>query len=290
MSRGSQYQQRSGYQSSSRRAGAHAAGHDQGEPKPEPQQEPKSEPQPEAETTVQGQRFTSRPTVIQRASVSPVSEGGSGSDYDADAGYGDLVRTRVARVQESESGSKRRGFSEPRRVEVAARLSGTYQYEEPLKLVRLGTGLNCTVPVLVGGRRFKVTIDSGGSRSLIRTSFAQQITKGSHKHAVKRREEISPPLHCQGVCADMKSADMTKAITLGLVFQSVNPDGGATSTAPEVEVTFAELEGAADALLIAFPEMVRWGVHFYDDADGNIWVDFKRLGIVTIADDKMPNE
>ena len=77
-------------------------------------------------------------------------------------------------------------------------------------------------------------------------------------------------------------------MTLGLKFESLSPEGDVPSEAPEVEVVFAELEDAADALLIGFPELVSWGVHFYDDSDGNIWVEFKRLGIFTLADAKMP--
>ena len=173
---------------------------------------------------------------------------------------------------------------------MKSRLAGNYQYEEPLRQIALGTGFNCTCAVKIGGRRFKVCLDSGGSRSLIRSSFAKQIRSGNRKHAVKRREEIVPPLHCQGVCADMKSVDMTKAITLGLEFETLSPDGGTAAAAPEVEVTFAELDEAADALLIGFPELVSWGVRFYDDSDGNIWIDFEKLGICALADAKMPNK
>ena len=48
--------------------------------------------------------------------------------------------------------------------------------------------------------------------------------------------------------------------------------------APPLDVQFAELEGAADALLIGFPDLVKWDTRFYEDADHHRWVEFKRYG------------
>ena len=99
-----------------------------------------------------------------------------------------------------------------------------------------------------------------------------------------KEEKIVPPLHCQGVCSGMKSADMTVAVTLNCQFEALDPDGHDLKEAPVLPVLFAELENAADALLIGFPEIVSWGCRFYDDADGNIWVDFTRLGFTALAE------
>ena len=51
----------------------------------------------------------------------------------------------------------------------------------------------------------------------------------------------------------MKSADMTVAVTLNCQFEALDPDGHATKEAPVMPVLFAELDNAADALLIGWP-------------------------------------
>ena len=84
----------------------------------------------------------------------------------------------------------------------------------------------------------------------------------------------------------MKSADMTLAVTLDCQFEALDPDGHACKEAPLLPVLFAELDNAADALLIGFPEIVSWGCKFFDDPDGNIWVDFTKLGFCVLAESK----
>ena len=159
-----------------------------------------------------------------------------------------------------------------------------------MKEIDLDVGFNCIVHVKIGKRTFKVCLDTGGSRSLIRKSFLEQLKKGSQKSAIVKEERINPPLHCQGVCEGMKSADMTVAVTLNCQFEALDPDGHATKEAPVMPVLFAELDNAADALLIGFPEIVSWGCRFFDDQDGNIWVDFTRLGFCALAESKSPPE
>ena len=159
-----------------------------------------------------------------------------------------------------------------------------------MKEIGLDTGFNCVVHVKLGKRTFKVCLDTGGSRSLIRRSFLEQLRKGSQKAAIVKEERINPPLHCQGVCEGMKSADMVIAATLSLQFEALDPDGHNATEAPVLEVLFAELDNAADALLIGFPEIVSWGCRFFDDQDGNVWVDFTKLGFCVLAESKNPPE
>ena len=159
-----------------------------------------------------------------------------------------------------------------------------------MKEIGLDTGFNCVVHVKLGKRTFKVCLDTGGSRSLIRRSFLEQLRKGSQKTAIVKEERINPPLHCQGVCEGMKSADMVIAATLSLQFEALDPDGHNATEAPVLEVLFAELDNAADALLIGFPEIVSWGCRFFDDQDGNVWVDFTKLGFCVLAESKNPPE
>ena len=79
---------------------------------------------------------------------------------------------------------------------------------------------------------------------------------------------------------------MNVAVTLNCCFETLDPDGRSVQEAPLIPILFAELENAADALLIGFPEIVAWGCRFYDDADGNVWVDFTRLGFTALAESR----
>ena len=88
----------------------------------------------------------------------------------------------------------------------------------------------------------------------------------------------------------MRSSDMTVAVTLDCQFEALDPDGHAVKEAPVLPILFAELDNAADALLIGFPEIVAWGCRFFDDADGNIWVDFTKLGFSVLAESKNSQE
>ena len=113
-----------------------------------------------------------------------------------------------------------------------------------------------------------------------------QLRKGSQQSAIVKEEKITPALHCQGVREGMLSADMTVAVTLNCRFETLDPDGRSVQEAPSLPILIAELENAADALLIGFPEIVAWGCRFFDDADGNVWVDFARLGFTALAESK----
>ena len=85
----------------------------------------------------------------------------------------------------------------------------------------------------------------------------------------------------------MKSADMTKAVTIECLFEPVDPHGHQPPKAPKLPIRFAELDGAADALLIGFPELVACGISFSHDCDGNIWVEFKKFGFSVMAEGKL---
>ena len=68
-----------------------------------------------------------------------------------------------------------------------------------------------------------------------------QLRKGSQKSAIVKEEEITPALHCQGVCEGMRSADMTVAVTLNCRFETLDPDGRSVQEAPSLPILFAEL-------------------------------------------------
>ena len=49
--------------------------------------------------------------------------------------------------------------------------------EMPPEALVVKTGFNCVIVVRIGGVPFRVVLDTGAARSLIRTSFAEQLRK-----------------------------------------------------------------------------------------------------------------
>jgi hypothetical protein len=81
----------------------------------------------------------------------------------------------------------------------------------------------------------------------------------------------------------MNSAVLEHVLSLRCRFDSV-PDGRGKPTSCEVEVSFSELDGASDCLLIGFPTLVKWGMAVDEDADGHLWVELRRLGVTLLAE------
>ncbi len=46
---------------------------------------------------------------------------------------------------------------------------------------------------------------------------------------------------------------------------------------------FGELDGISENLIVGFPMLARWGFGLDSDADGNIWVEFRKLGVTMLA-------
>ena len=69
-------------------------------------------------------------------------------------------KDEAARVASERSSHRGRHRSQSVPAE-AARLGGSYEYEEPLPVVPTGRGFHCVVPVWIGGLRFRITLDTG---------------------------------------------------------------------------------------------------------------------------------
>jgi len=203
--------------------------------------------------------------------------------------YEEICPARMARDGTALQGAAKRSASEPRR-KLCPMNVGTYTYEEPLREKALVPGFNCIVAVLIGTVVFRCCIDTGSARSLARTAFLEQLMKSQKtKGCVKDRYRIAGYLACSGVCDDMRSPQVTKQSVLQVKFQPIDPQGHAPPRAPSLDVEVIELDNAADVLLIGFPDIVRWGIRFFKDADDNIWVDFTNLGFMTLAEGPKKN-
>ena len=128
-------------------------------------------------------------------------------------------------------------------------------------------------------------VDSGGARSMVQTEFGQQLQKSDKtRSGIIERFEVEDPISCTGVCKGMVSQDITKVSVVSLWLDPVSEDGGQAPEPASFDVQFAELPGAADALLLGFPDMLRWDVVPWRDDDGNMWVRFGKLDVSVLAE------
>ena len=73
------------------------------------------------------------------------------------------------------------------------------------------------------------------------------------------------------------------AETMELIFEGVH-EGTIAPLQATVDVTFGELGGISEAMIIGFPTLAKWGYALDADADGNIWVELRKLGITMLAE------
>jgi hypothetical protein len=79
------------------------------------------------------------------------------------------------------------------------------------------TGFNCVVLARIGGVPFRFVLDSGAARSLVRTSFVEQLRKDHRtKSATYGPRPLSRPVVLEGVIKGRQSSTITKATQIGL--------------------------------------------------------------------------
>ncbi len=106
----------------------------------------------------------------------------------------------------------------------------------------------------IGQMRFRVTLDIGGARSLMRKSFADQLQRNKKtREAVVERYRGEQSVQCEDVVSGMMTAPVEVTTTFKVGFEK-GPVRSATVSAEVVcLVPFAELEGASDPILIGLP-------------------------------------
>ena len=190
-----------------------------------------------------------------------------------------VVRMNVGRVTATNSTRSR---SEPRKVSIRR---AEFQYEEPLREITYDPGFNCVVPVRVGSQQFRMCVDTGGARSMINKKFREKLAKHPKTcQAMQERCHIGHEVKCTGICDGMTSTKLEYVSTVRLTLDGVTDDGSRPPKPVDIDVEMGELEGSTDNLLMGFPDIVRLAVKFYEDADGNVWVEFEKLGITLLAD------
>jgi hypothetical protein len=184
------------------------------------------------------------------------------------------TKKEAARV----AAERRQGRVRARSVPVeAARLGGSYAYEEPLPVVPTGRGFHCVVPVWIGGLRFRITLDTGCARSFIRKSFYEQLSKNTKTRAsVVGKFRGDEDLSCVGIKKGMVADTSVVFRDLMLEFRDTPDDGRKPGLPLTTRLRFVELEDAADCLLIGFPDLIsEFKPAFDQDSDGYPWVEFR---------------
>ena len=89
---------------------------------------------------------------------------------------------------------------------------------------------------------------------------------------------------CTGLTNDMQTGVIEKVSPVLLQFRDMPDDGSKPRQPASVKVDFAELDGAADCLLIGFPECAKWWTAFTQDGDENIWAELRKLNVMCLCD------
>ena len=87
----------------------------------------------------------------------------------------------------------------------------------------------------------------------------------------------------EGVIKGRQSSTITKATQIGLDL----PDA-LSGKMWRLEACFGEMPDCADAIILGFPELARFGYQVEEDDDGHVWVHFHKLGVTMLAETPDP--
>ena len=100
---------------------------------------------------------------------------------------------------------------EPARVAVA---------EEPLPVASMGTGFHCGVGIRIGSERFRVVLDSGAARNLIRQKFADKLWKSPlTQKSCLRKEKGDREIRFEGVLKGIETEPVSVLTTVMVEYE-----------------------------------------------------------------------
>jgi hypothetical protein len=155
----------------------------------------------------------------------------------------------------------------------------------------LGRGWNCVVLVQICGRNFKVLLDSGASRNLVRTAFLKELKDlpGSQEF-VKGPGPTDRIIGIAGIHANQtigESNSVSKACDIRMRFLTgLHPN--LKLSASSAEVQFGLMESSADDLVVGAPQLANWGFSLTED-HGVPSVVLFRLGVKLPMEKWYPN-
>ena len=179
-----------------------------------------------------------------------------------------------SRPQRQRSSSAGRAASVTPTVDRATLVPGM-----PPKVLNISTGFNCAVSVRINELKFRMTLDSGAARSIIRKSFAEQLRKTRETRGeLYGPQPLSRTINIEGITQGRTSElHAATQIRIGLA-------DTVTGHLAHMEVSFGEMENASETLILGFPDMTQYGFSVEEDDDGNIWVEFRKLGVTLLCE------
>ena len=219
--------------------------------------------------------------MVRVAPPGPPGLDDSDQEFDSDSRLAHLLVRDGMPFQYGAARAAREIRWEPARVAVA---------EEPLPVVSMGTGFNCVVGIRIGSERFRVVLDSGAARNLIRQKFADKLWKSPQtQKSCLRKEKGDREIRFEGILKGIETEPVSVLTTVMAEFEGEALHGsGGTSKAKPLPITFSELKDASDPMIIGFPTLASWGFGVETDEDGVTWVTLSSLGVRIPAEGNGP--
>ena len=89
---------------------------------------------------------------------------------------------------------------------------------------------------------------------------------------------------CEGIVEGSETTELNMVTTVSLVFKDAEANVRTGAQTAELPVAFGELSGISENMIIGLPTLAQWGMALDSDADGNVWVEFRKLGITMLAE------
>jgi len=161
---------------------------------------------------------------------------------------------------------------------VEANLSEIYR--------KIVVGANCYVTGAVHQRTVRVLLDTGAQVNVIRTATATAMTRGKDTApAIGPRTKDTGTLTCSGI-EGSKGTILSHSRNIKITMMEPNhiAKGTHNQYVPGKRATrdlsFVELDGAADGLLVGCSALAEWGYGLSSDDTGRMWVELRKLGLL----------
>ena len=146
-------------------------------------------------------------------------------------------------------------------------------------------GFNLQVVATLGKMAFRLILDTGACRNVVSAKFAQKVRHNpSTKNAFVSRESVTNPIICEGIVEGSETSELAMVSTLTLGFRDAEAGVRTGAATGEFPVAFGELEGITENMIVGLPTLAQWGMALDSDADGNVWVELRKLGITLLAE------
>ena len=117
------------------------------------------------------------------------------------------------------------------------------------------------------------------------TKFAQKVRHSpSTKGAFLARDAVTNPIICEGIVEGSETSELSMVSTFRLDLKDAEASTRSGVGKAFIPVSFGELGGISENMIIGLPTLASWGMALDSDVDGNIWVELRKLGITLLAE------